>query len=89
MASPESTPPTNTPTDPHDARPTEVRSGRRMPGMMTVLVVSVVALGAIYMAILAFGVGANEESESQTDVPPSELLDEAPPSISGEPAGQE
>lgn len=85
MAPTEQKPPSNTPTDPQDAKPTEVRAGRNMPGMMTVLIVSIIAIAAIFVVVVALNVGANED-ELATDPSPSELLDEAPPDISGEPA---
>ena len=85
MAPTEQKPPSNTPTDPHDAKPTEVRAGRNMPGMMTVLIVSIIAIVGIFVAVVALNVGASED-ELESDPPPSELLDEAPPDISGEPA---
>lgn len=78
-------PPSNTPTDPKDAKPSEVRAGRNMPGMMTVLIVSIIAIAGIFVAIVAMNFGANED-ELAADPPPSELLDEAPPDIGGAPA---
>lgn len=89
MTTPAETPPPNTPTDPNNARATEVRQGQRMPGMITVLIVSIVALGAIYMAMLAFGVGANNDEQQADELPQSELLDEAPPDIAGQPSNQQ
>lgn len=76
--------PSNTPTDPQNAKPTQVRQGRRMPGMLIVLAVSLLAIGLIYVVTVAMNVGANEDDQA-ADSPPSELLDDAPPDIGGAP----